>query len=262
MYCSDQDLVARLRESAPAGEAMASTDSWNSFQRSAAERESLVVVLPGEVTADQVDRLATLQRQHPHHPLVLAVDRDAENLRRLSRLRVAEMVWTEELDRHLWPTLRRARTGGALRRFARRFEGAEWIPARLRQALAAACRSSTPVYTVPQLAALVGRDRRTLWRLWQTTFGPRPPLRLQDFVDWLLLVRAAVLRATGLRWAAVADDLGVHEHTIARTARRLAGRNLRELAAGGPTEVTRRFEARVLTALLDRGDVRRSGNHA
>jgi hypothetical protein len=40
----------------------------------------------------------------------------------------------------------------------------------------------------------------------------------------------------------VADDLGVHEHTIARVAKGLAGMNLRQLAAGGPAEVTRRFE--------------------
>jgi hypothetical protein len=250
MYCADPKLAERLLATGPAEESLLATGCWRTYELSAAARESLVVVLLGEVTAEQVQRLATLQRRLPYHPLVLAVERDAENLRRLSRLRVTEMIWTDELERQLWPTLRRARTGGALRRFAAEFEAADRIPARLRAALAAACRSDAVVYTAPQLAALVGRDRRTLWRLWRTAFGPAPPLRLQDFLHWMLLVRAATLRSTGRRWIAVADDLGVHEHTIARVARRLAGLNLRELAAGGPAEVTRRFEQRAVEPLL------------
>jgi hypothetical protein len=137
-----------------------------------------------------------------------------------------------------------------LRRFACQFEAAHWVPTRLRDALAAACRAGTPVYTVAQFAALSGRDRRTLWRLWQSSFGPVPPLRLQDFVQWLLLIRAASLRSTGQRWGSVAADLGVNQHTIARLARKLAGMNLRELAAAGPAEITRRFEEHVVTPLL------------
>lgn len=262
IYCPDTDVIGRLKGSIPTGETMVPTDCWRTFQRSVGTRESLVIVLPGEVTAEQIERLATLQRRLPYHPLVLAVDRDAENLRRLSHLRVSEMIWTEELDRQLWPTLRRARTRGALRRFAGEFEAADWIPARLRDALAAACRSATPVFSVAQLAARVCRDRRTLWRLWQSAFGPEPPLRLQDFVHWILLIRAASLRSTGLRWGAVASDLGVHEHTIARLARGLAGLNLRDVAAGGPAEVTRRFEQRVVTPLLRRRDVERGGSRA
>jgi len=262
MYCPDPDLAVRLQDSAPADESLTPTDSWRTFQRSAGDSESLIVVLPGDVTTDQVDRLATLQRRLPEHALVLAVDRDAENLRRLSRLHVSEMIWTEELGSRFWPTVRRARTRGALGRIAAELEAADWIPARLRQALAAACRATSPVHTVPQLAALAGRDRRTLWRLWQSAFGPTPPLRLQDFVHWLLLIRAAALRSTGRRWAAVADDLGVHEHTIARLAKSLAGMNLRELAVGGPAEVTRRFDRRAVAPLLRRRDDRREGSVA
>jgi hypothetical protein len=262
MYCSDPDLADRLQDAAPAGESVEPTDCWRTFQRSAGTSESLVVVVPGQVTSDQVDRLATLQRRLPDHALVLAVDRDAENLRRLSRLHVDEMIWTHELDSRLWPTLRRARTRSALARVAAELEAADWIPDRLRQALAAACRTTTPVHTVPQLAALAGRDRRTLWRLWQSAFGPTPPLRLQDFVHWILLIRATALRSTGRRWAAVADDMGIHEHTIARVAKGLAGMNLRELAAGGPAEVTRRFERRAVAPLLRRRRDRREGSLA
>jgi AraC-like DNA-binding protein len=247
----------------PDGEGAVPTSCWHTFQRSAATTESLVAVLPGPVSGDDIEALASLQRRLPYHPLVLAVDRDPENLRRLSPLRVAEMIWTEEVDRQLWPTLRRARTGAALRRLARQLEDADWIPARLRQALAAACRATSPVRTMPELAALVGRDRRTIWRLWQSTFGPESPLRLQDFLDWILLVHAAAHRSTGLRWSTVAQELRVHEHTIARIARRLAGINLRQVGDGGPGEVIRRFELRAVRPLLDRGaDRARSAAYA
>jgi hypothetical protein len=254
MYCPDSSLAVDLRFSAPTGAAAMPTACWDTFQRSAACRDSLVAVLPGDVTTDQVRRLAMLQREHPDHPLVLAVDPNAENLRRLSRLEVAEMIWLEELNRKLWPALRQARTDGALHRFARRFEEADWITARLRKALAAGCRSVPPPCNVAQLAALVRRDRRTLWRIWQDTFGPTPPLRLQNFVQWLLLIRAATLRSTGLRWTVVAHDMSIHEDTIARMAKKLAGMDLRQVAAGGPVEVTRHFEQKVVARLLECGN--------
>lgn len=262
MYCPDHDWLARLRATVPEGEGVVPTSCWRTFQRSAATTESLVVVLPGPVSGEDVEALAALQRQLPYHPLVLAVDRDPENLRRLSRLRVAEMIWTEEVDRQLWPTLRRARTGTALRRLARDLDDADWIPARLRVALTAACRASSPVRTIPELAALAGRDRRTIWRLWQSTFGPEPPLRLQDFLDWLLLIHAAARRSTGVRWIVVAQELNVHEHTIARIARRLAGLNLRQVGDGGPGDVTRRFDHLAVRPLLSRGTelARRAGD--
>jgi hypothetical protein len=217
MYCPDPDLADRLQDAAPVGESVAPTDCWQTFQRSAGASESLVVVVPGQVTSDQVDRLATLQRRFPDHALVLAVDRDAENLRRLSRLHVGsptDCVWR-------WPQR------------------------------AARPRPSTPSPSSPPspdaTAAPSGGS-------WQSAFGPTPPLRLQDFVHWILLIRATALRSTGRRWTAVADDLGVHEHTIARVAKGLAGMNLRQLAAGGPAEVTRRFERRAVAPLLRLGD--------
>jgi hypothetical protein len=262
MYCDDQSLVARLRATVPEGETVVSTSCWSTFQRSAAKGDSLVVVLSGEVTGEEVERLATLQRRLPYHPLVLAVDRDPENLRRLSPLRVSEMLWTEELVRGLWPTVRRVRADAALRRLARDFDDADWIPARLRQALAAACRATSPVRTIPELAGLVGRDRRTIWRLWQSAFGPEPPLRLQDFLDWLLLIRASALRSSGQRWTAVAQELAVHEHTIARIARRLAGLNLRQVGDAGAGEVTRRFDRRAVRPLLGRDPVRMQASRA
>lgn len=256
MYCPNRDWVTRLMASVPEGETVAPTSCWRTFRRSAVKDGLLVVVLPGEVTDDEVGQLASLQRRLPYHPLVVVVDRDPESLRRLIPLRVSEMIWIDEVDRRLWPTLRRARMDAELGRLARRFEDADWIHARLRQALAAACRATSPVRTIPVLAALVGRDRRTIWRLWQSTFGPKPPLRLQDFLDWILLIHAAGLRSSGKRWSVVAKELAVHEHTIARIARRLADLNLRQIGDAGVGEVIRRFDRHAVRPLLGRGDER------
>lgn len=57
MYCPNTDLIARLQASVPAGEAVVVTTCRKIVLSSATTMESLVVVLPGEVTGDAVERL-------------------------------------------------------------------------------------------------------------------------------------------------------------------------------------------------------------
>ena len=128
---------------------------------------------------------------------------------------------------------------------------AEHVPQKLREALALACEGERPIRTVERLACAVGCDRRTLWNQWKQVVGRDEPLRLQDFLHWVLLLRAMSGKTAGRSWADVADDVGVHPHTLGRLARQLAGRTLRDLAAGGHAPVARRFEDEVLPVLLD-----------
>lgn len=67
MYCPNTDVIGRVEGSIPTGETMMPTDCWPTFQRSVGTRESQVIVLRGEMTAEQVERLTTLQRL-PYHP--------------------------------------------------------------------------------------------------------------------------------------------------------------------------------------------------
>jgi AraC-like DNA-binding protein len=124
------------------------------------------------------------------------------------------------------------------------------LPPRLREALALACDERRGIRTVERLASVAGCDRRTLWTHWKGAMGPDAELRLQDFIHWLLLLRATHRKAPGLAWAEVADEVGIHPHTLSRLARQLTGCSLRDLAAAGHASLARRFESEVLSVVL------------
>jgi hypothetical protein len=139
--------------------------------------------------------------------------------------------------------------------FAAELRGAAHLPPRLRDALVLACDERRSIRTVEKLAAAAGCDRRTLWTHWKNAVNGRGAgLRLQDFLHWVLLLRAAHRKRPSVAWADVADELGIHPHTLSRLARQLTGTPLRDLAAGGHTALAVRFEAEVAQALLPRAD--------
>lgn len=132
---------------------------------------------------------------------------------------------------------------GALRR-------AEHLPRRLREALAVACEDRRGIRTVEKLAAAAGCDRRTLWTHWKHSAAARHGLRLEDFLHWLILLRAMQRKTGALAWADVADEIGIHPHTLGRLARQLTGSTLRDLAAQGHSALASRFETQVVAPLL------------
>jgi AraC-like DNA-binding protein len=124
------------------------------------------------------------------------------------------------------------------------------LPLRLREALALACDERRCIRTVERLALAAGCDRRTLWTHWKGAVGSASGLRLQDYVHWLLLLRATHRKTAGLPWSEVADEVGIHPHTLSRLSRQLTGCSLRDLAATGHEGLTQRFEAEVLSVVL------------
>lgn len=98
------------------------------------------------------------------------------------------------------------------------------------------------------LPAAVGCDRRTLWHHWNAACPG--PLRLQDFLHWVLLMRALGGKTRDRSWATVAEEVGMHPDTLGRLARQLAGLGLRELDAGRQATVADLFRTRVLGQVL------------
>jgi AraC-like DNA-binding protein len=139
--------------------------------------------------------------------------------------------------------------------FAAALRRAAHLPPRLREALALACDDGRAIRTVEKLAAAAGCDRRTLWTHWKNAVNDRAGagLRLQDYLHWVLLLRAAHRKRPSLAWADVAEELGIHPHTLSRLARQLTGTPLRELASGGHQALSVRFEAEVAAPLLSDG---------
>ncbi|HET7461572.1 MAG TPA: hypothetical protein VFJ82_09995 [Longimicrobium sp.] len=130
------------------------------------------------------------------------------------------------------------------------FRRAPHLPPRLREALALACDGGRAIRTVEKLAAAAGCDRRTLWLYWKQSVGRHSELRLQDFLHWVLLLRAAHGKTEDRSWSEMAEELGIHPHTLGRLARQLTGRTLRELSSRAHITLPQAFETRVLPQVL------------
>ena len=250
IYCGDPDLTTRLRSTFANGPHIIAADSWKPFERAAAGAVCSIAVLPWLGEPAVLAQLSALRERLPLQPLVVVTEKDAENLRLLKHVAVEEIVWIHEVERELWGAIGRARGSSLLRQMAAAVEKADHLSPRLRKALTHAFRSERPVRSVIELAAAIGCDRRTLWRYWRDALGSDHPLLPGHFLDWLLLLRASGLKAPGQKWTAVAHQLGVHEHTVARLAKRLAGLSLRDVAVGGQPLIARLFAHRVLRPLL------------
>jgi hypothetical protein len=249
-YCADEQLRARIGTALARATRLTSFDSWERFEHGVERADCAVVGMEWLRGEELVERLERLRRRLPAQPLVLVTAKDADAIRQVSALGVTEIVWPHEVERGLAAAVDRAGQRLLPQRMAAALDGLAHLPLRLRQALRHALLSSGPAPTVSGLAAFVGCDRRTFWRY---AAGPLraldPPLRPQDLVNWILLLRLAALKVPGRRWSALGDQLGVHEQSLARIARRLTGLGLRELAAHGQAGVGHLFETRVLGPL-------------
>lgn len=246
LYCPDDRQLDGMQATLPTTEATIATRDWVTFRRATTDAECSVVAIEWLHDHLKFTRLLAFNTRCPLHPIVLITRKDADNARHLKDLSVEEVVWPGEVQRGLWPAVQRARVRNTLRTLAHLFFKAEHLSPDLRQALAHACWSENPIPSITMLAHVVRCDRRTLWRHWSQGTDSAPALRLEDVLRWLLLLRAAGRKTPDRSWSAVAGDLNVHEHTIARLARRLAGRSLSELSATDVPALAARFRRQVL----------------
>jgi hypothetical protein len=249
-FCPDERLLPRVRASAGLRHELVVCGSWQAFEHAAARADAQLVVLEWLRTEELVERLFDRSARSPDLPMVLLTAQDPEAVRKLSRLVIDEIIWPHEVDR-VGEALDRALGGALPNRLARAIDGAESLPPRLRQALTYALRAQQPVLSVADVAAGAGCDRRTLWRQTQQISELIPGCRLQDLLDWIFLLRVAALKVPGRRWSTIAGQLDVHEHTIARIAKRLTGHTLRDLSVNGQAEVARLFSQRILVPLFE-----------
>ncbi len=98
------------------------------------------------------------------------------------------------------------------------------------------------------LAKSLGCDRTTLWYHWRTVGTSE--LRLEDVIDWFLLLHASGLKTHNRSWENIAHELAVHPHTLGRMADRLVGVPLRVLEAAGQPALLDLFANRVVRRLV------------
>jgi AraC-like DNA-binding protein len=221
--------------------------TWAELEDAVRACRCTVMVMEWLVRGGALEPLRRFRARHPSHPVVLVTREDPENARCLNSLEV-EVLWVREIEQRLRHAVMRTRSQAMFHQVAAELDRAEHLPPRLRRALGHACTTPNPLRSVNSLAKAVGCHRGTLWTQWSRTVPPGT-LRLEDFLDWVLLISAAERKEPGVSWSAVADQLHVHQHTLARVARRLTGHTLRQVENGG-TNVACEFAERVLPALL------------
>jgi hypothetical protein len=161
-------------------------------------------------------------------PLLLVTPRENFVQSLVDGTRIVDVVWSHDIEACLPTAVMTARATG-IRTLVRQAAAQDRrLSPVTRRAIVAATASTQPLRRVADLAVSIGHARSTLWRAWSgDTDGG---LRIEDLLDWLLLVEAMSRKQPDTPWAAIADGLGIHEHTLARIAQRLLGLRLRELS--------------------------------
>ena len=245
-YSDDATTLRRIAAAVPRSVDVYSTSSWDDFLARAPRAECRVLGISQLKGAPKVG--PALIRSL--HPLVLVTSRSPDNAALAPKLSPVDIVWASDIEGELWTKVRRAASLGVLERIASCFRQSARMPAPLREALGLACTSTRPITTVSELGALIGRDRRTVWRLWRQSHNGKEAPRLEDVLHWLLLLRAVLHKERDLSWHSVARALDVHEQTLARLAQSLAGTSLGTLTFQGPFAVRDEFARRVLDDLV------------
>ena len=221
LFSPESRLLERIRGALPE-ERGVTTTSWKRFESLAPRAQCLMLAsrrLSQEIRlplrAPIVGQLAP--------PLIIITTSDADNTQRAIHSGANNLVWLNDVERELHPLLCAMRARFALHRAAEVLEASAAVPPPLRTALVFACRAERPIHSVTELSSLLGRNRKTLWRYWNSANGAMTALRLEDFLDWILVIHAAHRKTGSRSWAQVATTLGTHEHTLSRMLTRLTG---------------------------------------
>lgn len=256
LYCTVAAHLARMLAALPVHEHAVVAGDWRHLQRLAADAAAAIVVLPtlGEEGLLELSALTASSLVHWALPVVLVTSLEAENARHLKEDTVAEVVWLSALEQELGPALQRAshRKLSPRMHLADEIRKAENIPSNLRDAIEHACRSERLVASIAKLTKVAHCGRSTLGGQWRRTVGTGRGKRLEDFLDWVLLLRAIEKRNSARSWEQVADELGLYGSALARLARRTCDCTLRELTDGGEALALQRVH-RSLSVMLSLG---------
>jgi hypothetical protein len=250
VFADERPYAARVAATMAAHEPTLLVDSWECLEQAIPSTTCTVVVIRWLRGTPEEARLRDLRFRYPLHPIILVTSKNADNALALRWVGVEDVVWLSELERGLWPAVRRGHAQAILQDMAATVRRAMPADRLLGRAIAYACRATPPLRSIGQLASALGCDRRTLWRHWRAALSGASAFRLEDVLDWFLLLHAVGRKLPGRSWAHLATELQVHPHTLGRIAARLAGRPLRALTAADQLPLTHRCQAELLEALL------------
>lgn len=238
------------------------TTHWDSFP-DFSEPASAVVVGLTDGDEELISRVEHWRVHRPGTPLILVMNKDEKWIPLLVRagVRASAVIWWRKLD----PGLSEALERWSYSRFVRIVEDelrvAGELTRQLEAALRYALRRRPPVSSVRRWSEEVDVSRTTIYRHWRQSFGPAPPLRPKEFLEWLVLLRGWRARQRGARWKTVARRVSVSLRTLSRVCRRRMDRSLTELSrVEGPRDNSPSGRFVEAVRLLIRGEKGASNN--
>jgi hypothetical protein len=203
------------------------------------------VIAPSDLRA-----FTTWKQNGPHvSHFVLVTSAEPGNLLRLNGFVLAEIVPPDAAHDHIAHALLRTRASHWLCSVADKLEQSPFVDKTVAGMLAGPLRSAAPVRSTLAWTRLVGIGHRsTLWRRWNGLPIAKQGVRLQDYLDWLDVVRCALCKACTKSWRASASAFGISPEWLIRSCTRLTGAPPGEC---GPEKIVDCWITRVIRPLLD-----------
>lgn len=247
LYAHEAAHVLRLVASAPAHVQFLRTSNWKQFGCLALEAEVAIACFP-ILSERLIGLIRHFSRGRTSPRVVIACDDLRTDGDDTDGLGVDAIVPLSDEARSLWSAVQHVNSRLRRRQIARQIDAASHVPEPLRSALGACCDSAAPVPSVVALATQRGCARSTLEYQWSILAGGVcPGIRLKDFIDWIIFLRALSIKGSDTAWRQVADATGVHEQRLQRISRRFTRLPLRTRE-----DLDRVAETRFRETLLDR----------
>lgn len=238
VYSCDGRLQADRIANATMAEDVLVVGTWEELTKNT-RRSAGIVVDCKNLTPELTRNLLHLGSVALDVPVLLTISRDARGLDQLSKLILAAVIWSEELEVRMPVAIAGIDIRYFLLNLARVIERADHLPPPCRAAMVCALRSDPPVLYVRALARKSLVSRSNLGKGWRIVFGANcqepdwSPTgsgagiegrrRIEDFLATICLGHAIVRRGKGTPWAQVVAELGVSEKTIRKHARTVKG---------------------------------------
>lgn len=245
LYGSDRNWLALSRPHLPLAAPVVGTVGWQAFLVLADAAECCIVAVPKHPPAGLLDNLRQFRHARPGAALVLV----AEGPLPFGANEWGDIVRPPLRAARLWPAIQASMTRALLTRATMDFERAPLSSRTLRRALVTLCRATTPIRSVTELARAIGYHRRTLWYHWRRSGIWRGASTLEEVIDWVLLLRAAVCACQPIARAAIPTTLGVHRYTLRRILEQNAGLRIRDLSPDACPRIRDLFQSAILDPL-------------
>jgi hypothetical protein len=234
-----------IRASAGADVVIAS--DWRQVQKRIGDASCLIIHLE-PLHSETLGNFCLLKARLALLPVVAIAEHQPTVAIALRDVVIEELIWTQNVSQQLQPSVQHALSKARFNRIATAVRANIHLTHVTRDFLTTALLARKPFRTIEDVAVALGVNSKTIHNHWHESGVA--DLSPKNFLDWIILLRADALRASGLSWSAVTSRTGVHQHTLARAARRLTGRPLSSVISSSSSTIEAEFSQKALPPLF------------